>query len=146
MRASWKTSCDGRARRVANVYFAPFQNQSLMPRTYLAADLFVLPSRGPGETWGLAINEALSLARPVVVSDHVGCAADLVAPGRNGLSFRAGDVADLTRALREALSDRERLVSWGIEGRRMIGGYQYEQASRGLFEAMEAVNAQPPAA
>jgi glycosyltransferase involved in cell wall biosynthesis len=35
----------------SNIYFAPFQNQSLMPRTYAIADLFVLPSYGPGETW-----------------------------------------------------------------------------------------------
>ena len=135
-----------RAHNVANVHFAPFQNQSQMPRTYLAADLFVLPSYGPGETWGLAINEALSLARPVITSDHVGCTADLVSPGRNGLVFRAGDVADLTHKLREALSDGERLLRWGEEGRRIVERYKYEQASEGLFAAMEAVTRERVAA
>ena len=128
-----------RAAAVPNVYFAPFQNQSQMPRTYAAADLFVLPSYGPGETWGLAINEALCLGRPVIVSDHVGCAADLVEPGRNGLVFPAGDVPALTAALREALSDRGRLARWGERGRQIVNGYRYAQASQGLFEAMDAV-------
>ena len=129
-----------RAADVPNVFFAPFQNQSRMPRTYAAADLFVLPSYGAGETWGLAINEALCLARPVIVSDHVGCAADLVEPGRNGLVFPAGNVHALAAALREALSDRARLANWGQEGLRMVARYSYVEASRGLFEALERID------
>src|ERR1035438_7506398 len=46
-----------------HIVFAPFQNQTLMPRTYAAADVFVLPSFGRGETWGLAVNEAMYNAR-----------------------------------------------------------------------------------
>lgn len=121
------------------VRFAPFQNQSQMPRTYAAADLFVLPSVGRSETWGLAINEALCLSRPVIVSDHVGCAPDLVDPGRNGLVFPAGDVDALAAALREALSDRARLSRWGEEGRRIVSRYSYEQTNQGLFRAMESL-------
>src|SRR5450755_3255163 len=56
----------------------PFQNQSRMPVVYRLGDLFVLPSGGPGETWGLAVNEALACGRPVLISDEVGCAADVV--------------------------------------------------------------------
>lgn len=55
----------------------PFQNQSRMPITYRLGDLFVLPSAW-GETWGLAVNEALASGRPVLVSDRVGCAIDVV--------------------------------------------------------------------
>ena len=55
----------------------PFQNQSRMPIVYRLGDIFVLPS-GHGESWGLAVNEALACRRPVIVSDRVGCAADVV--------------------------------------------------------------------
>jgi glycosyltransferase involved in cell wall biosynthesis len=55
----------------------PFQNQSRMPIVYRLGDLAVLFS-GHGETWGLAVNEALACGRPVLVSDRVGCAADVV--------------------------------------------------------------------
>src|SRR5437764_6735077 len=74
-----ETELRSRAATTANVFFAPFQNQTEMPRTYAASDLFVLPSLGPEESWGLAVNEALCLSRPVIVSDHVGCGPDLVA-------------------------------------------------------------------
>ncbi len=42
-----------------HIYFASFQNQTLMPRTYAIADLVVLLASGSSETWGLAINEAM---------------------------------------------------------------------------------------
>ena len=130
-------SMRSRAAGTPHVYFAPFQNQSQMPRTYAAADLVVLPSYGSGETWGLAINEALCVGRPVIVSDHVGCAKDLVTPGRNGLVFPAGNIAALSAALREALSDRERLAHWGEAGREIVHAYDYSNASRGLFTALK---------
>ncbi|MBC7367690.1 MAG: glycosyltransferase family 4 protein, partial [Undibacterium sp.] len=54
-----------------SVHFLPFANQSEMPARYLLADLFVLPSRGLYETWGLAVNEAMHLGVPCLVSDRV---------------------------------------------------------------------------
>jgi glycosyltransferase involved in cell wall biosynthesis len=125
------------ARGNDRIFFAPFQNQSTMPRTYRVGDVFVLPSHS--ETWGLAVNEAMCMSRPVIVSDHVGCARDLVVPYRNGLVFPAGDTQALARCLQEALSDRARLRSWGEQSREMIEGYSYSHATRGLFEALRFV-------
>jgi glycosyltransferase involved in cell wall biosynthesis len=131
----------GQQQHGARVVFAPFQNQSQMPRTYAAADLFVLPSYGTGETWGLAVNEAMCMGLPVIVSDHVGCAQDLVHPGRNGLVFPAGDVAALAGALREAFADGARLKAWGLASREFIQGYSYEQATQGLLLALAKLRA-----
>lgn len=118
------------------VRFAPFQNQSLMPRTYAAADVFVLPSYGSGETWGLSVNEAMCLALPVIASSHVGCVADLVHHQRNGLVFPAGDVAALAGCLREAFADAVRLRAWGAASREIISGYSYRQVTEGLLAAL----------
>ena len=123
----------------SQIYFAPFQNQSAMPRTYAVADVVVLPSFGVQETWGLAINEAMCLARPVIVSTHVGCAQDLVYPGQNGLIFPAGDVAALTNCLREVFSDLQRLQVWGTQSRQIISRYSYVQATAGLRQGLAGV-------
>jgi glycosyltransferase involved in cell wall biosynthesis len=133
-----------RAAGQPNVHFAPFQNQSQMPRTYAAADLFVLPSQGGEETWGLAVNEALCLGLPVIVSDHVGCATDLVDPGRSGLIFPAGNVDALEAALREALSCPQRLVQWGEAGRTIVARHSYAAASEGLFAALAPTGSTRP--
>lgn len=123
----------------ADIVFAPFQNQTQMPRTYATADVFVLPSFGSEETWGLAVNEAMCLGRPIIVSDLVGCAQDLVKNHRNGLVFPAGDVAALMAALREAFADPDRLRTWGVQSREIIQNYNYAHATQGLREALAEV-------
>ncbi len=128
-----------RAGEHPRVVFVPFQNQSQMPRTYAAADVFVLPSHARDETWGLAVNEAMCLARPIIVSSHVGCGPDLVRSGQNGLVFPAGDVAALTAALHEALSDTVRLQRWGEESSRIVAAYNYRNALAGLRQACVAI-------
>ncbi|BBD57372.1 group 1 glycosyl transferase [Nostoc sp. HK-01] len=136
---SLETDLKATAAKHANIYFAPFQNQTLMPRTYAIADLFVLPSYGTSETWGLAINEAMCLSCPVIVSSYVGCAQDLIYPQRNGLVFPAGDVSALAASLQEAFSDRQRLQQWGEESQKIVSQYSYTQASQGLKQALDYV-------
>jgi glycosyltransferase involved in cell wall biosynthesis len=127
-----------RSQGVAHVYFAPFQNQTQMPRCYAAGDLVVLPS-DEYETWGLCINEAMCLGRPAIVSDRVGCGPDLVLPGRNGLIFPMGDVDALANCLREALRDPDRLRQWGQVSLQRIGDYTYARASAGLEAALQVL-------
>jgi glycosyltransferase involved in cell wall biosynthesis len=120
-----------------HLYFAPFQNQSQMPRTYAAGDVMVLPSYGAGETWGLAVNEAMCMGTPVIVSDHVGCAADLVLPQQTGLIFPAGDVAALTACLHQAFRENgHQLPQWGQMGRHLVQDYSYRYATQGLLTAL----------
>ncbi|MBD2017974.1 glycosyltransferase family 4 protein [Microcoleus sp. FACHB-53] len=121
------------------IHFAPFQNQTLMPRTYAAGDLVVLPSYS--ETWGLVINEAMCMSRAVIASTHVGCAQDLIHPYGNGLVFPAGDVSALAACLKEAFSDRERLQRWGEESRKIIANYSYTQVTQGVKDALTHLTA-----
>ena len=67
---------------IPDVRFAGFLNQMDIAAAYSAADVFALFSRY--EPWGLVVNEAMHLGLPVVVSDRVGSAADLVKEGTTG--------------------------------------------------------------
>ncbi len=67
-----------KASNKSYIHFLPFQNQSQMPIVYRLGDVFCLPSQGPGETWGLAINEAMASGRPVIASNKCGGAIDLL--------------------------------------------------------------------
>lgn len=113
-----------------SVHFLPFANQSEMPARYLLADIFVLPSRGLYETWGLAVNEAMHMGVPCLVSDRVGCQLDLVEDGVTGWVFRADDAAQLGAKLAVALTAdlptfRPRVLA-------RISGYTYAAAAAGL--------------
>jgi glycosyltransferase involved in cell wall biosynthesis len=89
----------------------PFQNQSRMPVVYRLGDLVILPSAF-GETWGLAVNEAMACGRPVLVSDRVGCAADVVDVSC-GRVFPWDDLSVMMRAVNEMTSDRKVLSELG---------------------------------
>ncbi len=67
--------------------FHDFVNQSMMPVIYRLGSILVLPSKGPGETWGLALNEALASGIPVAASNYCGGAIDLI-DGENGYIFK----------------------------------------------------------
>lgn len=68
-----------------NIQFLPFQNQTKMPFVYQLSDVLCLPSSS--ETWGLVVNEAMACGKPVIVSNKVGCAMNLVSHGYNGYNF-----------------------------------------------------------
>ena len=122
------------------IRFAPFQNQLQMPRTYATGDLFVLPSQGPSETWGLTVNEAMCLSRPIIVSADVGCGEDLVHPGQNGLIFPTGQIPALARCLTEALADKARLRVWGERSLEIVSRYSYVQTTAGLLHALASLD------
>lgn len=124
------------------VHFLPFANQSEMPARYLMADIFVLPSRGFYETWGLAVNEAMHLGVPALVSDRVGCQRDLVTDGETGWVFCADHQESLRQQLQRALWDvanpaRRAQLKSAVQER--IAKYTYEQTSTGLLNALREI-------
>ena len=106
------------------IYFLPFQNQSIMPIAYRMGNVFCLPSQGPGETWGLAVNEAMVCGLPILVSDKVGCAVDLIEQGKNGFVFTSNDFNDLTDKIKllgnvqivsdMSLKSSEKIKNWNL--------------------------------
>lgn len=123
------------AKGMKNVHFLNFQNQSYMPVIYQACDLFCLPSQGPGESWGLAVNEAMACGKPALVSDKVGCAVDLVSD-ENGAVFPAGDRAALTEALTWLTSDKEHLKQCGQISSKIIARWNFANIAGAIENKM----------
>jgi glycosyltransferase involved in cell wall biosynthesis len=109
----------GNLERVAEqVYpstqFAGAKHGDELKPYFAGADLFVLPGTG-----GLAVQEAMAHGLPVIVAKGDGTQDDLVRPG-NGWQIPPGDDDALAAALREALSDGERLMEMGKESFRIV--------------------------
>lgn len=131
-----ETALRERARGLANVHFLPFQNQGDMPTVYRLGDVYVLPSRGPGETWGLALNEAMASGRPVIAGSRVGGARDLVEPAVTGWVFESGNGLDLTHVLGDALAlGQGGLRRMGEEARKLIAGWSSQAAADSIAAA-----------
>jgi glycosyltransferase involved in cell wall biosynthesis len=118
----------------------PFQNQRRMPVVYRLGDLFVLPS-SHNETWGLGVNEAMACGRPVLVSDRVGCASDVVSPSC-GRIFASEDPNALIRSLAEITKDHGELASMGRAAGRRAWAFDIGVTESTLIETAEKVCAQ----
>lgn len=81
---------------------------------FIQADLFVLPGTG-----GLAVQQAMAFALPVIVAQGDGTQDDLVRP-ENGWVLPPDDWKALSAALQSALSDPERLRRMGAESYRIV--------------------------
>ncbi len=115
----------------------PFQNQTRMPVVYRLGDLFVLPS-GFNETWGLAVNEAMACGRPVLVSNRVGCAEDVV-DSSCGSVFSWDCAGDLEDKLEEMARDRGRLITMRQVAARLAWRFDIGQTVSTLMSCVEAV-------
>jgi len=81
-----------------------------------AADIFVLPSRSEG--FSNAIVEAMAASLPVVATD-VGGNAEAVQDGVSGILVKSEDVAALSAAILQLLSDPAKARQMGLEGKRL---------------------------
>ena len=127
------------AKNNTHVHFMDFQNQTMMPVIYQACDLFCLPSKGPGETWGLAVNEAMAAGKAVLISDKVGCGADLVKSDVNGGIFKHESIDDLSLKLRK-MNTLEKLRKYGSNSKSLIMQYSLRSASKNILSELSNLN------
>jgi glycosyltransferase involved in cell wall biosynthesis len=105
---------------------------------YVAADVFALLSER--EPWAVVVNEAAACGLPLVLSDRVGAAHDLLRDGENGALVPAGDVAAAAAALREVAADPERRRAQGERSRDLARDWGYGPSVQSFLDAVrEAV-------
>lgn len=119
---------------VPNVKLAGFLNQSQLPEAYAAADMLVLPSK-LHETWGHVVNEAMNFGLPIVVSDKVGCANELVEHGGNGFIVPHNNVSALADAIAALVRDPEQRAAFGARSRAIIEQCGPEQSADDIVAA-----------
>lgn len=112
-----------REQHLPNVFLTGFVNQSAIVQYYAIADVLVMCSE-EGETWGLSTNEAMNFGVPVILSDMVGCAPDLV-PTELAAShiFALGDVGGLAERVAQCLAQTSK-AEWP---RQVVDNYSYSQ-------------------
>ena len=122
--------------RIPDVHFAGFLNQSQVAMAYLASDVFILFS--DHEPWGLVVNEAMHFGLPVVASDRVGSAVDLVKERQTGYVVSHRDIDGLASRMLELLHEPALRSRLGEEGRRHVSDWNYDRAAIGIIEAARA--------
>jgi 1,2-diacylglycerol 3-alpha-glucosyltransferase len=126
---------------VDDVVLPGFKQYQELPPYYGLASAFVLPS--VSETWGLVVNEAMATGLPVLVSNHCGCATDLVREGENGFTFDPRDTARLTELLTNVASPGVDLATMAESSRRIIARWTPDAFALSLQRAAAAASTAP---
>jgi glycosyltransferase involved in cell wall biosynthesis len=103
-----------------------------LAQRYVDADVFALLSRH--ESWGVVVNEAAASGLPLVLSDRVGAAYDLLRDGENGFVVPAEDVEAAAAALRR-LADRGLRRRMGERSRELVRQWNYDASVEAFLAA-----------
>ena len=104
---------------------------------YVLGDVFALLSRH--EPWGVAVNEAAACGLPLVLSDRVGAASDLLEDGRNGALVPVDDPRAAAEAIRSFATDPTRRAAAGSASRELMLGWGYEPSIENLVAVARRV-------
>ena len=115
-----------------NVHFVGFKSKEELKKYYMAADLFVLPTRE--DVWGLVINEAMANGLPVISTNKCIACVELVKNGVNGYIVPVNDSNKLTQSIIEAMNVIENSNRMSVESLNRIRDYTIEKMAQCHYE------------
>ena len=121
----------------SRIRFAGFQPVAKLPEYFADADVFVLPSRHDG--WGVVINQAVAAAMPVICTDAVGAAIDLVAQDENGFLVAVDDSRQIAEAMVWFATHPERILSLGCRSRERAVDWIPERTVDRWYELLQQI-------
>jgi len=125
-----------------NIIYVGWLEKYKIIEVLFMSDIFVLPAHW--EPWGLVINEAMAAGKPVIVTDQVGCADDLVIDKKTGLIIKSKSVADLTTAINYLLDNPKQCQIMSKNALELISHWTLEDSAKqiciALSNSMKIVN------
>lgn len=116
-----------------NVHFVGFKQKAQLAEYYMAADLFVHPTRK--DVWGLVVNEAMAKGLPVVTTDRCIAGLELVKDPCDGAIVSVGDATKLAEAIADVLG--RVCVENSEQILRKIKDYCFEKMATRHMEVLE---------
>lgn len=116
------------------ILFYPSVNSDEICNILKISDVFVLPSRNDG--WGVVLNEAASLEKPIIASDTVGAAWHLIEDGLNGYKFRSDNFKDLQNKMEIYTNEEVSLLDHGAYSLRLFKKYNSDAMANNLISAL----------
>ena len=120
-------------RNNIRTHFTGFINQSMLSRYYILADCVACISSYDASP--KVLNEAMNFSLPVIVSNMVGTAEDLV-DKKNGYIIDVGDVDSIADSLRQIILNPKRKILMGKESFFKVSKFNLQSNSKIIKEAV----------
>ena len=121
----------------SRIRYEGFQAPDALPHFFSQADVFVLPSRYDG--WGVVVNQALGAGLPIIASDQVGAARDLVRENENGFRFPAGNTSALGETMRRFINTPSLCEKMSASSRAIAAGWHPANGAERWANALKSV-------
>ena len=118
-------------------------DQAQLASYYKTADVVVVPSLISlyAEGWGLVVNEAMSMGKPIITTNATGAALDLVEDGINGYVVNHGNIDQLYLALKRILGNTQLIDFMGRNSRRKFEDFNdFHKMFEGFRNAINYVD------
>jgi glycosyltransferase involved in cell wall biosynthesis len=119
-----------------DVTFTGWRSGDALLETYAVTDIFLLLSRR--EPWGIVVNEAAASGLPLVLTDAVGAAADLLLPGQNGELVSPGDIVGQAAAIARLANNDALREHYGRRSRELVEPWGYGPSVQTFVEAVHS--------
>jgi len=117
--------------------FSGFQNQGEIAKFYTVADIAtVISDYDPSPK---AMNEAMNFRLPIIVTDVVGTAKDLVEHGENGFVVKVGDTDAIAEYISYFCDERNEVGRMGENSLEIVSGWNFKEDARWIEKAVEFV-------
>lgn len=118
---------------LSNIHFVGFKSKDALAEYYMAADVFVLPTRE--DIWGLVVNEAMAKGLPVITTDRCVAGLALIKDPCLGRIVPVEDFDALATAIQEILSGLSMEMNESVL--KVIGDYTFERMAHRHIELFE---------
>jgi len=118
-----------------NVNFIDFLSKEDLAKYYMAADLFVLPTRS--DIWGLVINEAMAKGLPIITTDKCVAGVEMISNSENGFLVKNNNIDSLSEKINIVLE--KDYMQMGNKSLEIISNYTIESMAKIHIEIFEKI-------
>lgn len=130
--------CLKKELNLQNVHYVGFKSKKDLVEYYMAADLFILLSRG--DVWGLVVNEAMAVGLPVISSDRCIAGMELVVNDESGYVVSLDDVSNISGKVVNVFSDERKLNQMRDKSLEIIRGYTIEKMAERHIQILDKID------
>lgn len=120
-----------------NAHILGFKTSDELALYYLAADVFVMPTRE--DIWGLVVNEAMSRAVPVISSDMCTAGLELIDDGVNGFIYHVYDTDKLAECINSVRADSPEYEKMRRKALLAVKEHTYENVASAHISAIKSI-------
>ena len=125
-----------------SVFFVGYIEYEHLPAYYLLCNICVVPSiiYLKGDAWVFVVNEAMYFGKPIIATEAVGAAYDMIQNGKNGYMIPEKDSNSIYISMKKILSNDKLEVKMGAESKKIYEeGFREKNMIEGFSKAVEYV-------